>query len=946
MGEVTHSTILRLFGPEQPQVTALLKTAAAKGCPGLNLLLKDGEYAICVNARAETSAAAQVICNNWNEHFKSEFGPAVFGEGEESLAGCTLQALADADRLFVAANGATGALLEQKLQGQPLASAVYDFGLHSYAHPKKAGRVQPKAGLARKYPDSPVQPVAGLAHAALEVSNADWAVAYQPAEGCDPAFVLVCGKKNVWLKALPPCADPAALAAGWLLDMLRRMALGVAMEPGVQCFRFGKQDPVLAAPAAGQAPAVQPMPAPRRSPALSKASAAPLAPSAALNSKAQLLFDDQASLPTDPAEPQRKTTHWGRVLACALLVAAVAAGALLWHWLGGQPVENDLGNVGYGTADYDTAARDYLLQAQQKSSSIAAYLALPKLPGTLVYTPDAAAPARADGTVSAADGDALARMAAEVQPGQAQANLLINCPADAVKALSGLDQQETLAENSGFTIYTADGTYRYKIAGVFYWDPAETGEAAFDLYALQNLSNYEQYLSFVLGMKARSIYAMPANVQDGDSFATLVADTAGADGRKLVITGRLLRENEAAILFGKQIEPADAPLMPMAVYESQGEAAPSLSILNQYWMNWYVTGGATASEVQEEAGMPDEDRPLDQVPTGGETGGEASADPNASPDPDASASPEASATPGPSGSPTPKPSPTPTPSAGTTPEPTAAPTPEPTPVPTQAPSSGTITVTMNGVQQEMDLVECLAMIARNEMGANAPYEAYKAQIVASHSWILNQGGAPSVSGLEPSETIRSAAREVANQILTYGGSVAFTPYFASAANGTNSSQEVWGGARPYLINVDSPYDRDYASNWQNTRTYYKAEVVARAQDRLGVDLNAYSQNPEDWFGDIAKNSSGYVTSLRLGTATITGRQLREQVLNNVNGKTLRSAAFDISYDPSSEAFNITTYGYGHGCGLSQMGAWGYAANGWGYADILAHYFPGTTLESR
>ena len=27
-------------------------------------------------------------------------------------------------------------------------------------------------------------------------------------------------------------------------------------------------------------------------------------------------------------------------------------------------------------------------------------------------------------------------------------------------------------------------------------------------------------------------------------------------------------------------------------------------------------------------------------------------------------------------------------------------------------------------------------------------------------------------------------------------------------------------------------------------------------------------------------------------------------------------------------------------------AWGYAANGWGYADILAHYYPGTTLVTQ
>lgn len=938
MPQVTRSTVLRLFGPEKARVTSVLKAAAAGGCPGLNLLLKDGEYAVCVNARAETGAAAQVLCNTWEEQFKKEFGPAVFGTGETGLAEAALHALAGAGKLVVAADEATGGLLEERFAGQELAGAVYDFGRQSYAHPKKAGRVRPDPKLEKKFPGDPVQQAAGQAHAALEVSGADWAALWRPAEGCDPAFVLVCGKKNVWFKALPSSEAPAALAAGWLLDLLRRMALGLAMEEGVERFAYGKAAPVLAAPILEPMPPVQPVAAPHPAPAPApREEKPPVAPDQELNGKAQLLFSDQTPAPGGAQKPKPRT-HWGRVLGLAALVAAVAAGVWLWLWLGGRPAETDLGDVGYGTADYDTAARDYLLQAQAKNSGVAAFLALPKLPGALVYGPEAPTEgAPANGTVSAAE-DPAVRFASAVQPGRPQANAVLTCPAAALKELSELDQQDILAANSGFTLYTPGGAFRYKIAAVFYWDPAETGEAAFDLYGLQDLANYQDYLRFVLGVKARSLYSMPANVQDGDSFATLVADTAAADGRKLVITGRMVRENEAAILFGRQVEQADAPLMPLAVYQSQGESLPSLEILDQYWMNWYVTGGATASEMQEEAGMPDEDRPLDELPEGG---GE---EPGGSPEP--SATPEPGETPEPSASP----KPSATPSGSATPAPTEAPTPvptpEPTPEPTQPPSSGTITVTMNGVQQEMDLVECLAMIARNELGPNAPYEAYKAQIVASHSWILNQGGAPSVSGLEPSETIRSAAREVANQILTYGGGVAFTPYFASAAFGTNSSQEVWGGARPYLVNVDSPYDKDYASNWQNTRTYYVEEVVARAQDRLGVDLRGYSDNPEDWFGDIQKNSSGYVTSLRLGSATITGRQLREQVLNNVNGKTLRSAAFDISYDAGSEAFNITTYGYGHGCGLSQYGAWGYAANGWGYADILAHYFPGTSLESR
>jgi stage II sporulation protein D len=36
-------------------------------------------------------------------------------------------------------------------------------------------------------------------------------------------------------------------------------------------------------------------------------------------------------------------------------------------------------------------------------------------------------------------------------------------------------------------------------------------------------------------------------------------------------------------------------------------------------------------------------------------------------------------------------------------------------------------------------------------------------------------------------------------------------------------------------------------------------------------------------------------------------------------------------------------GWGHGVGMSQWGAYGYARHGWSYRQILAHYYPGTTL---
>jgi stage II sporulation protein D len=42
-------------------------------------------------------------------------------------------------------------------------------------------------------------------------------------------------------------------------------------------------------------------------------------------------------------------------------------------------------------------------------------------------------------------------------------------------------------------------------------------------------------------------------------------------------------------------------------------------------------------------------------------------------------------------------------------------------------------------------------------------------------------------------------------------------------------------------------------------------------------------------------------------------------------------------------FVFVGHGWGHGIGMSQYGAYGYALHGFGYAQILAHYYPGTTL---
>ena len=46
---------------------------------------------------------------------------------------------------------------------------------------------------------------------------------------------------------------------------------------------------------------------------------------------------------------------------------------------------------------------------------------------------------------------------------------------------------------------------------------------------------------------------------------------------------------------------------------------------------------------------------------------------------------------------------------------------------------------------------------------------------------------------------------------------------------------------------------------------------------------------------------------------------------------------------ASSKFTIRGAGFGHGVGMSQYGAYGYALNGASYRDILGHYYTGTAI---
>src|SRR5256712_8176281 len=81
-----------------------------------------------------------------------------------------------------------------------------------------------------------------------------------------------------------------------------------------------------------------------------------------------------------------------------------------------------------------------------------------------------------------------------------------------------------------------------------------------------------------------------------------------------------------------------------------------------------------------------------------------------------------------------------------------------------------------------------------------------------------------------------------------------------------------------------------------------------------------------------------------GVSTMRRTLLLVSVLLLVAGSAhARASALAQPVPAGAATFVVTGHGWGHGVGLSQYGAYGYAQKGVGYEEIVLHYFTGTEL---
>lgn len=269
---------------------------------------------------------------------------------------------------------------------------------------------------------------------------------------------------------------------------------------------------------------------------------------------------------------------------------------------------------------------------------------------------------------------------------------------------------------------------------------------------------------------------------------------------------------------------------------------------------------------------------------------------------------------------------------------------------TQSPGGTTVRLLQSdGQVTTLDLEDYLVGVLAAEMPASFESAALEAQAVAARTYALSHqakgphlpqadvctdfaccqaylAAPPESWGADTerySKKLRSAVDATAGQVLTQDGALIDAVFHASSVGQTAPAQAVWGAAVPYLVSVSTPETAENVPDLQQEAAFTPEEL----ETLLG---------PGE-LGETVYEPWGGVATLAVGDRVMTGTQVRKAL-------GLRSTRFRV--EDRGDRIVFITSGYGHGVGMSQRGADLMAKEGATYQEILAHYYPGTTLERR
>jgi stage II sporulation protein D len=182
--------------------------------------------------------------------------------------------------------------------------------------------------------------------------------------------------------------------------------------------------------------------------------------------------------------------------------------------------------------------------------------------------------------------------------------------------------------------------------------------------------------------------------------------------------------------------------------------------------------------------------------------------------------------------------------------------------------------------------------------------------------------------------VNEAVVSTENEVITYKGEYIKAFFHASSPVKTENIDQIWGGEKlDYLVSVDNVESDNYVNrsstvelNFEDIANRLKTDDISRS------DINV----------DDIKNISiyDYTTSGRVKNIKVCGFIISAEKLRTLFG--LKSTNFTIEVKEDSVVFNVI--GYGHGIGMSQVGADYLSSQGKSYIDIIKYYYTGVNVN--
>lgn len=257
------------------------------------------------------------------------------------------------------------------------------------------------------------------------------------------------------------------------------------------------------------------------------------------------------------------------------------------------------------------------------------------------------------------------------------------------------------------------------------------------------------------------------------------------------------------------------------------------------------------------------------------------------------------------------------------------------------------------VELRMPLEEYVAGVVAGEGAGFTSQESLKAMAVAARTFAMHFRGRHRAEGFDLCDTthcqdlhlgaisarMRAAAEATRGEMLWYGGRPAAAYHHRHCGGWTEDAQVVWpDAAAPYLQARKDPYCLARDPGRWSTGIAKRDLAHALAASHLAAPARL------DSLSIVERSSSGRAVRLRLAgpeAVELRAPDLRFAVGRALGWEKIPSDLYNVL--DTGDAFVFEGSGAGHGVGMCQTGAAELGARGRTYREILAFYYPGTTL---